>query len=233
MKDAHSLTGYLSLLMSIIVGGTAILMTTVVSVSADTGDWRRVSAPPPPGPYRAVNLDPRIPGQAGTSARGNIPLFPQPTGNRVPDTSAAAKAAGGRANYRAPVNPASVRQAPMKQVPAYQAPVMRGPVGQPARKQPLARVPGAYQNRTPELPVKAWPRPSGYMGQMDGQDFGSRPPPRGYYPSQPYQAEEEVPPPRGYYPSQPYQAEEEVPPPAVYDAMMQAPPGAYQSGAGR
>ena len=28
-----------------------------------SNDWEIVSAPPPPGPYRAVNLDPRIPGQ--------------------------------------------------------------------------------------------------------------------------------------------------------------------------
>jgi hypothetical protein len=27
-----------------------------------TDDWAVVSAPPPPGPYRAVNIDPRVPG---------------------------------------------------------------------------------------------------------------------------------------------------------------------------
>ena len=26
-------------------------------------DWGLVSAPPPPGPYQAVNIDPRVPGQ--------------------------------------------------------------------------------------------------------------------------------------------------------------------------
>ena len=27
-----------------------------------TDDWAVVSAPPPPGPYQAVNIDPRVPG---------------------------------------------------------------------------------------------------------------------------------------------------------------------------
>ena len=50
-----------------------MLLLVVVGVSADeastsaafnyTDDWVLVSAPPPPGPYRAVNIDPRVPGQ--------------------------------------------------------------------------------------------------------------------------------------------------------------------------
>jgi len=48
-----------------------------------TDDWAVVSAPPPPGPYRAVNIDPRVPGvdaipplpmdQVPTSTRSDIP----------------------------------------------------------------------------------------------------------------------------------------------------------------
>jgi hypothetical protein len=49
-----------------------ILISTALPVSADEAnpspgyiykdDWAVVSAPPPPGPYRAVNIDPRVPG---------------------------------------------------------------------------------------------------------------------------------------------------------------------------
>lgn len=31
-------------------------------------DWALVSAPPPPGPYRPVHLDPRVPGQGAVSS---------------------------------------------------------------------------------------------------------------------------------------------------------------------
>jgi hypothetical protein len=47
-----------------------LVLTTSVIRADDPGqeytyndDWAIVSAPPPPGPYQGINLDPRIPGQ--------------------------------------------------------------------------------------------------------------------------------------------------------------------------
>ena len=199
MKGTHSLSGILSLLMSMTVGCAAMLATPVVCASADRDDWRLVSAPPPPGPYRAVNLDPRVPGQE------EIPGM----GNRAPETTGAAPAAWRRADYQAPVNPA-----PMKRLPKMQPPVKRLPVMQAPMNQPLPRAPGDYQHRISRPPANAYPEVPGYPGERGRQDAGTMVP-------------------RGYYPSQPYPAESEVPPPPVYDAMMQSPSGAYQSGAGR
>lgn len=57
-----------------VVSGSVVLSLLLVAgpVLADesvpdsgftyTDDWAVVSAPPPPGPYRAVNIDPRVPG---------------------------------------------------------------------------------------------------------------------------------------------------------------------------
>ena len=64
MKCRNELAGCGSLIL--------ILISTALPVSADEAnqtsaytykdDWAVVSAPPPPGPYRAVNIDPRVPG---------------------------------------------------------------------------------------------------------------------------------------------------------------------------
>ena len=184
MKDARSLSAYLFFMMSVVVGSASVLVATSTPASANAEDWTLVSAPPPPGPYRAVNLDPRVPGHEGIPAIGNAPRFLQQPGNISSETAGTAPAAGGQANY----------QAPVKQLPL--------------------QVPGAYQTRMPRFPVNAYPGPSRYPAQMGRPNFGTMPP-------------------RGYYPSQPRQPEEVVPPPPVYDAMMRAPPGAYQSDARR
>ncbi len=44
-----------------------------------TDDWAFVSAPPPPGPYRAVNIDPRVP---GVDAIPPLPMDTVTTPNR-------------------------------------------------------------------------------------------------------------------------------------------------------
>lgn len=64
MKCRNKLAGCGSLIL--------ILISTALSVSAEEAnqapgytykdDWAVVSAPPPPGPYSAVNIDPRVPG---------------------------------------------------------------------------------------------------------------------------------------------------------------------------
>ena len=49
------------------------LTTLAPGIHAEEGfsyseDWALVSAPPPPGPYRPVHLDPRVPGQGAVSS---------------------------------------------------------------------------------------------------------------------------------------------------------------------
>ncbi len=103
MKGARSLSNSLFSLLSI-AGAVLLFTATIAPASANSGDWSLVSAPPPPGPYRTVNLDPRVPGQEGSPAIGNAPRFLRPPENIVPDIKAAAPAAGGQANYQTPVN---------------------------------------------------------------------------------------------------------------------------------
>jgi hypothetical protein len=144
MKGTRSLSGYLFLLASI-AGSASMLVAAVAPVSAGTDDWSRVSAPPPPGPYRTVNLDPRVPGQEGSPSIGNAPRFLRPPENIVHDIKAAAPAAGGQANYQTPVN----------QLPP--------------------QVPGAYQARRPRPPVNTYSGSSRYPAQMGGQNYRTMP----------------------------------------------------------
>ncbi len=142
MKVARSLSAYLFLMMSIVVGSASVFVAMSTPASANAEDWALVSAPPPPGPYHTVNLDPRVPGHAGISATGNAPRFLQPPEN----ISSEAPAAGGQANY----------QAPVKQLPL--------------------QVPGAYQTRMPRFPANAYPGPSRYPVQVGRPNFGTMPP---------------------------------------------------------
>ena len=103
MKGARRLSGSLFPLVSI-VGAVALLAATVAPVSANSGDWSLVSAPPPPGPYRSINLDPRVPGAEGIPMIGIAPTFSQSVENRAPVTPDAAPAAGGQANYQTQMN---------------------------------------------------------------------------------------------------------------------------------
>ena len=103
MKDARSLSGSLFSLLSI-VGAVSLLAATIAPVSANSGDWSLVSAPPPPGPYRTVNLDPRVPGSEGIPMIGVAPAFSQSVESRVPVIPDAAPAAGGQENYQASMN---------------------------------------------------------------------------------------------------------------------------------
>lgn len=60
-------------------------------------DWELVSAPPPPGPYQGVNLDPRIPGQEDNiQPRMTSPTAPAQMADRMMDrlTNAPPPAAG-------------------------------------------------------------------------------------------------------------------------------------------
>ena len=53
-----------SVVLALLLGTAPVLADESAPDSAFTytDDWAVVSAPPPPGPYRAVNIDPRVPG---------------------------------------------------------------------------------------------------------------------------------------------------------------------------
>jgi len=80
MNYRTGITG-LSLLVCIT---TAVAQEAVPDVAAEgnsgfvyNDEWAIVSAPPPPGPYDPVNLDPRIPGQEG-NVSPEAGMFPPP-----------------------------------------------------------------------------------------------------------------------------------------------------------
>jgi hypothetical protein len=143
-------------------------------------DWALVSAPPPPGPYQSINVDPRVPGQDS-----NLP--PPTTGlNSLP--------------------PATVQRLPgtLGELPPPAAGETGAPpmtYGSPARQVP-------YRYSRP--PGYSMPRERWQGGDVPGQDYYRSPPSpyQGYrspgYAASPWSsappatAEEEVPPPPLY-----------------------------------
>lgn len=144
MKGARSLSNSLFSLLSI-AGVVLLFSATIAPASANSGDWSLVSAPPPPGPYRTVNLDPRVPGAEGIPMIGNTPGFAQPGESRVPVVPDAAPAAGRQAGY----------QAPMQHLPP--------------------QVPGGYQSRMPRPPVNTYQGPARYPANVGRQNYGTMP----------------------------------------------------------
>ena len=144
-------------------------------------DWALVSAPPPPGPYQSINVDPRVPGQ-----EDNLP--PPPTDLGIhPSTSA--KHTPGNLMKLPPPAAGGPGEPPM-------------PYGKPSWE-----VPPYNYSRSPAYPA---PRRGWQAGSVPGQDYYRMPPSpnRDYrepvhdvppwYSTSPATAEEEVPPPPVY-----------------------------------
>ena len=139
-------------------------------------DWAIVSAPPPPGPYQSVNVDPRIPGQEDV-----IPSFaggfdaPAPHPEELPENLMSAPPAAGGSS------PAPTGVYPSEEPYGYEPP------------------PGYYNSRgySPQRPSprQAYGSPYGYP-QSSGPRYGYAPAPRSSAPVQ--RAEDEVPPPPNY-----------------------------------
>jgi len=145
MKGTRTLSDYLSLL-AFLAGSASIVFAAVVTpVSADTDEWRVVSAPPPPGPYRTVNLDPRIPGPEGIPMIGSPDMTSRWPESTVPDMSLPPPSAGGPAHYTATLN----------QLPP--------------------QVPGAYQTRKYGPPVSPFSGASQYPVYTGRQERGNMP----------------------------------------------------------
>jgi len=111
-------------------------------------DWALVSAPPPPGPYQGVNLDPRIPGQEDNIHPSMAaPTMPAQMTNQMMERFANAPPAAGQPSIP-PQRPVQTA----RQIPWPQQPIQRGYGRAPA--------PGAY----PPAVSQGWGRaPAGRM----------------------------------------------------------------------
>jgi hypothetical protein len=140
-------------------------------------DWAIVSAPPPPGPYQSVNVDPRIPGQEDI----RTPYF---SGSEAP-----AAGQGGQQGDYFPGAP-----------PAAGSPTSTAP-GTYSRQQSYGPEPppGYYRsrgyNQSQPAPAQDYMRSYGYPGSAY-PPYGYAPSPWANAPAQ--RGEEEVPPPPAF-----------------------------------
>jgi len=145
-------------------------------------DWAVVSAPPPPGPYRAVNIDPRIPGVDATPPMPVEVISSVAAGRAIPAAvlHSPPAAAGIPAYAITQDKPAEAVESGMR--PTIPAPVKRTP-----------SPPGYYYPVQPRYPVQSRNAPPGMYRNYQQQ------PPYGYYPPPTYpQGQQHVPPPPVY-----------------------------------
>lgn len=140
-----------------------------------SNDWRLVSAPPPPGPYNAVNIDPRVPRQEAIPPM-TTGSTPQPSWEPLPAEVISNPPAAGWPQY----HPGS--QPPQPELPEDEMP---------------APLPGAYQGHMPAPPGYGAP-PSGFAPPPGQPSAYGNIPPSGYYQQPSTQDEQEVPPPPVY-----------------------------------
>jgi hypothetical protein len=173
-----------SIALSLLLVTTAVIADESAPTSefTYTDDWAVVSAPPPPGPYRAVNIDPRVPG---------VDAIPPISMDSV-----------------APSADADIPAEAMANAPAAGIPATRPPQDSPAAalvtQQPVQPVaPGRVQRVTPS-PQGYYPAPSRYPAQTSAIPPSGYPayrnqPAYGYYGSPAYpQGQQQVPPPPVY-----------------------------------
>jgi len=154
-------------------------------------DWALVSAPPPPGPYQSINVDPRVPGQ-----EDNIP---SPTGGHESHVPQAGQQPPDRLVDLPP--PAAGRQLPGRLMDLPPPAAATGEYGEPP--------PYGY-NRPPGYNI---PHERRQSRPAPGQDyFRSSPLPYPAYQGSGYAASP-------WTSAPPAVEEEEVPPPPVYDRM--------------
>lgn len=178
-----------------VVSGSVVLSLLLVTtpVLADesapsseftyTDDWAVVSAPPPPGPYRAVNIDPRVPGVDA------IPPLPM---DAVTTSAADDIPAEALANPPAAGIPSTL---PSQDSPATALDTQQSaqPVTPGSTKRVAPSPPGYYYSAPPRYPAQTRSAPpAGYSGYRNQPAYG-------YYGAPAYrQEEEQVPPPPSY-----------------------------------
>jgi hypothetical protein len=167
-------------------------------------EWSVVSAPPPAGPYRSVNIDPRVPGV------GAVPPIPmeiqaQETVEGAADATVA-EAPGASMDDRAMETAGTLQEDTMNHPPAagiaVPAPAMVAPVDAAAdamQQYPGSRLPppGYYGRTMPPTPAFNYPAPTRYPRQAGYPGYPNMPP-FGYYNPPVRSQEPEVPPPPVY-----------------------------------
>ena len=149
-----------------------------------TDDWAVVSAPPPPGPYQAVNIDPRVPGVDA------IPPLPMDAVTTSPEEDIPAEALANppAAGIPAMLPPQDSPAAALDVQQTAQQPVIPGRAGRVAPSPP-----GYYYPALPRYPAQTRSAPpAGYPDYRNQPAYG-------YYgaPAD-RQGEQQVPPPPVY-----------------------------------
>lgn len=207
-----------------------------------SNEWSLVSAPPPAGPYRSINIDPRVPG-AGTVTE--LPLLPLQPDDKTPGTQSkdgdattdSTDALADQSMNDSAVVEQEISASVPGTAPAAGIPVLAdeatSPVDsakalstspEPAVKETEISKPNAgRQGAMLGMPVPA----PGYGRRIPPQSPAYNYPPPGYPYQSMYQGHRNISPPGYYNPAGP-DAELEVPPPPVYDGMYGRQP--YQGG---
>ena len=177
-----------------VVSGSVVLSLLLVAtpVLADesapdsgftyTDDWAVVSAPPPPGPYRAVNIDPRVPGVDAIPPLSMDKVTP-PVRNDIPAEALANAPAAGIPATRLPQDsPALTLDTRASAQTVAPARAVQRP---PTPSHYYYPAPPRYPAQTRSVPVPAYPA---YRNQ----------PSYGYGPPTYRQGQQQVPPPPVY-----------------------------------
>jgi hypothetical protein len=172
-------------------------------------EWTLVSAPPPAGPYRSVNIDPRVPG-VGAVAPAQMPmnLRPPQSASEIPGDPAIAEAPVDQPLEAAAPLPEDAMEQPPAAGIAVPLPEMVAPadaVLDALQPYPGSRLPapGYYGRTMPPPPAFNHPAPMRYPRQAGYPGYRNMPP-FGYY-SPPMRLQEpEVPPPPVYEQQQGY-----------------------------
>ena len=141
-------------------------------------DWAVVSAPPPSGPYRAVNLDPRIPGQDVLRLPMKGPAIA--AANEMPADTIPVEVLENPPAAGMPISPES-----------GQSPDAGLNIAGAALPPP---VPGRYKRR---VPANNYPASPGYPVRAGFPNYRDMPP-TGYYGAAVPRAPQQVPPPPVY-----------------------------------
>lgn len=246
MNHSCCLAGRLFLPL-LFLGSNVLAMDEREAATSSDSDWSIVSAPPPPGPYRSVNIDPRIPGQDDVSVPGLSQDFD--TSSQLPaEALRMPPAAGGVAHESAmpgSLQPPGARDDTQpSRTEGYMPPTRpRDSVSAPVQPE-YAQPPGPDYYAEPyrtEGYVPP-PRPRDYVPAPQQQDYvtpphtgGYAPRPQDYY-AQPGRSRDysSAPYPRDYGPAPqdfeqaPRSADYIPPPPGVQEDYARQPvPGPY------
>jgi hypothetical protein len=122
-------------------------------------DWAIVSAPPPPGPYNSVNLDPRIPGQEGNIHPDmGIQMPSAMSDDRIADEMVAAPPAAGQPAIETRPPARAARQTPYHAPPGY---------GYGSRMPARTRPAWSMAPRTRNYPPTGWADPGSGSGAAE------------------------------------------------------------------